>query len=572
MKRALLSSLLFALVVAACDPLGVESFGECGDGARNKGEECDQGADNSNFEPDACRTDCTKPSCGDGVKDSGEACDRENLGQLACEDLGFDKGVLRCDDACRHDTRLCSTCGNGVAEPGEACDLGDLAGLTCVGAGFEGGTLRCHPNCEYDLSGCTGGCGNGILEAGEACDRAAVPEPDCARLGFEEGTVLCDNSCRLDLSGCLGGCGNGRVEQGETCDDGNLEPLDGCFGCREPSGDFAPHLELSFPSLVSDIDLADLDGDGVVDLLVATLSDDLNGGALLWTSGAEDHAVQRILATGPFLMARAVRLPDGGTGVLAVAPAPDGSAVYHWAPGLDAVFTTTASSDRPSHLLVTDLDGAVGDEVVLSAFQSQNLSLHDPVEGTFTGINSMGGMPGAIGRVDPDQDGTWDLVVLRGSSQLLSIITQYDGSWVYTAARYLGGRPGDVAIADVDGDGLDDVLVTDLAGPRLYALRTISGTLTSRVELALPSTAGRITAGRLDADDIMDIFVTLPDEKSVAVFSGTGVWSFRRSFTHGPCETPDRVLVHDLDSDGFLDLVFSCRHDRLLRVLRSVPR
>jgi hypothetical protein len=129
-----------------------------------------------------------------------------------------------------------------------------------------------------------------------------------------------------------------------------------------------------------------------------------------------------------------------------------------------------------------------------------------------------------------------------------------------------------VAIADVDGDGLDDVLVTDLAGPRLYALRSVSGSLTSRVELSLPSAAGRIAAGRLDADDIMDIFLTLPDEKAVAVFSGTGAWSFRRSFTHGPCETLDWVRVHDLDQDGFLDLVFSCRHDRLLRVLRSVPR
>jgi len=562
--------LLFAF--AACDPLVVESYGECGDGARNTGEECDQGVDNSNFEPDACRTDCTRPRCGDGVKDSGEQCDLQQFGGLACEDLGFDRGVLRCDDACRHDTRLCSTCGNGVAEPGEACDLGDLGGLNCVGAGFAGGDLRCRPDCEYDQSLCTGGCGNGVREGQEACDLGDVPEPDCDSLGFSSGTVACDSFCHLDLTGCVGGCGNGRVEEGETCDDGNLEPLDGCAGCKEPSGDFSPLVELVLPGLVADADIADLDGDGAPDLLVALLSEDLASGALLWTSGAEEHAVQRVLAEGPFLHARAVRTPAGELGVLGISLVPDGTAVHHWAPRLGAAFSLLPWSDRPAGLLAIDLDGEPGDEVVLSAFQSQNLSLYDPEAGTFTGINTMGGLPQAIGRIDPDQNGAWDLVVVRGATQLLSVITQYAGTWTYTAARYLGGRPGDLAITDVDGDGIDDVLVTDLAGPRLYALRSVSGSLTGRVELTLPSTAGRIAAGRLDADAVTDVFLTLPDEKAVAVFSGTGNWSFQRRFTFSPCETPDWVRLHDLDLDGFLDLAFSCRHDRRLWVLRAVPR
>jgi cysteine-rich repeat protein len=50
----------------------------CGDGAVDAGEECDDGADNSDSEPGACRTDCTQPSCGDGVVDPGEECDDGN--------------------------------------------------------------------------------------------------------------------------------------------------------------------------------------------------------------------------------------------------------------------------------------------------------------------------------------------------------------------------------------------------------------------------------------------------------------------------------------------------------------
>ena len=51
----------------------------CGDGVTDPGlgEECDQGVNNSDSTPDACRTDCTLPACGDGVIDPGlgEQCE-----------------------------------------------------------------------------------------------------------------------------------------------------------------------------------------------------------------------------------------------------------------------------------------------------------------------------------------------------------------------------------------------------------------------------------------------------------------------------------------------------------------
>jgi hypothetical protein len=38
-------------------------------------EECDDGAANSDTQPDACRTSCRLPFCGDLVVDTGEDCD-----------------------------------------------------------------------------------------------------------------------------------------------------------------------------------------------------------------------------------------------------------------------------------------------------------------------------------------------------------------------------------------------------------------------------------------------------------------------------------------------------------------
>ena len=51
----------------------------CGNGVMDPGEECDNGGDNSDTEPDACRTNCRQASCGDGVLDTGEECDDGNL-------------------------------------------------------------------------------------------------------------------------------------------------------------------------------------------------------------------------------------------------------------------------------------------------------------------------------------------------------------------------------------------------------------------------------------------------------------------------------------------------------------
>lgn len=83
----------------------------CGDGTKNAaaGEECDDGAGNSDAAPDACRTSCLDASCGDNVIDSGEECD---------DGVGNDDAAA---DACRT-TCVAASCGDGVVDTGEECD------------------------------------------------------------------------------------------------------------------------------------------------------------------------------------------------------------------------------------------------------------------------------------------------------------------------------------------------------------------------------------------------------------------------------------------------------------------
>jgi cysteine-rich repeat protein len=112
----------------------------CGDGVVNGEEACDDGAENSDTQPDACRTDCRDPSCGDEVVDSGEQCDDGN-----------NAGGDGCSADCLSDEQ----CGNGVVDAslGEECDDGNVDG----GDG-------CGPQCTVEQ------CGNGIVDADEGCD------------------------------------------------------------------------------------------------------------------------------------------------------------------------------------------------------------------------------------------------------------------------------------------------------------------------------------------------------------------------------------------------------------------
>jgi MYXO-CTERM domain-containing protein len=80
----------------------------CGDGDINTSDEdCDDGVDNSDTEPDACRLDCQVAVCGDGVVDTGEQCDDGNNDE---------------QDDCLAD---CTLAENGVSPGGCGCRTDD---------------------------------------------------------------------------------------------------------------------------------------------------------------------------------------------------------------------------------------------------------------------------------------------------------------------------------------------------------------------------------------------------------------------------------------------------------------
>ncbi|MCD6500268.1 MAG: hypothetical protein J7M25_18385 [Deltaproteobacteria bacterium] len=79
----------------------------CGNGSVEQDEACDDGVDNSDQNPGACRTDCRASRCGDGVADPNEDCDGADLNGTGCPDLGYAAGNLGCSADCRFDEAGC---------------------------------------------------------------------------------------------------------------------------------------------------------------------------------------------------------------------------------------------------------------------------------------------------------------------------------------------------------------------------------------------------------------------------------------------------------------------------------
>jgi len=183
----------------------------CGNGIVEGTEHCDNGENNSDTEPNACRSNCVPAACGDGVADTGEGCDGDDLGGQICEDLGFDGGSLACTLNCTLYMSGCTICGDEDIEGEEECDSTNLGGATCGSeTNLQQGNLSCTNECTFNTTDCHE-CGNGSVEGPEGCDD-----------GNTDGCDACSPTCQLEV------CGNGTLDCGEQCDDGNTVPGDGC--------------------------------------------------------------------------------------------------------------------------------------------------------------------------------------------------------------------------------------------------------------------------------------------------------------------------------------------------------
>ena len=143
--------------------------------------------------------------CGNGALEGAEECDDGNT-----------RNCDGCDASCLNETVECR-CGNELLEPdnGEQCDDGDT--LSCNG---------CSSTCQIETAACT--CGDNVTQPdnSEQCDDGNTVDGDgCSSNCSRELDFVCRT--QFQPSVCTK-CGNRKLDQGEECDDGGFSNGDGC--------------------------------------------------------------------------------------------------------------------------------------------------------------------------------------------------------------------------------------------------------------------------------------------------------------------------------------------------------
>jgi len=576
----------------------------CGNNKVNPGEQCD-GTDLNNKTCQsygytagklACTSGCKLSAagctkCGDGKLKPGEACDGKNLGGKTCKSFGYYTGYIKCSPTCTHVTTGCHNCGNGKVEVLEACDSTNMAGKTCKSFGFDGGYLKCSKTCLFDTSKCTN-CGNGKVDgAKEQCDGTNLNNKTCQSLGYVGGTLSCRSWCVFDRSKCHS-CGNNQIDSGEQCDGtflagktckklgydgGTLKCTGGCkldaSGCwklkvlfddsfahfnKGTASEAGAKLFIAGQGRVQLLDRLDLNGDGYLDLAFGNHSDAKSSSlnSYIYWGGA----------TGFAAGTRAELPTQGGAGTSVADLNGDGH--------LDLVFSNHRQTQPAGNTLIHKYK--VNSFIYWGANKGS--------AGTGYSANYRTELPtlGATGNsvADLNRDGYLDIVFSNTTDGTSSKVNAYiywgsSGGFSKTSRTELpvtaaaGGFHGPRnLLADLDNDGYLDITFashSDASGVKvnshIYWGSKAGFSTTSRTDLPTVGAAG-LAAADLNSDGYLDlVFANHGDGKSAAppsyIYWGSASGFSTAKRTSLATLGAVGVSVADLNGDGKLDIVFS---------------
>ncbi len=324
---------------------------------------------------------------------------------------------------------------------------------------------------------------------------------------------------------------------------------------------FAPQLVLPAGSGPNKVVIADLDGDGKPDLIVAN-------------DYGNTISLYRNISTNGSLTA--------------------GS----FAPPVNLV--TPPGSYSPMGLAVADVDGDGKLDIIVSDYDESIVSVY---RNTCTPGNissnsfatrvdfATGAQPQGVEVRDLDGDGKPDLLVANSGDGSVSILRNTGVPGSLTTNSFAprvdmatGSSCQSVAVGDLDGDGKPDVVAVNSGSGTVSLLRNIStpGSLTTnsfaaKVDIAVLSSPVQVAIGDLDGDGKPDLTVTfyLPQTvvsvfRNISTVGSLTTNSFAPGIVFplgGRGHTP---AIADLDGDGKPDLAVVTELNSLLSIFRNV--
>jgi hypothetical protein len=302
-------------------------------------------------------------------------------------------------------------------------------------------------------------------------------------------------------------------------------------------GDYSTGASLSVGRHLSDTELVDLNGDGILDLVV---TENFDAPASVFGPCTNPTPVVPVLlgnGTGGFTLSACLQARDHPNAVVAADFDEDGvadlvvvnaitsgtgntsaEAVLFRGVG-DGTFlpAVTVFNQRGHEIEVADFDGDAHLDVVVAGEIGTHTLLGDG-DGSFgANVTIMGSRSREVAIGDVNGDGAPDIATvgseqLNNSDDLVWIsLNLNDGSGGFAAATsYLaGGHPIDVGLGDLDGDGFDDAVTANNLTDNISVLpANTDGTLQLQQTYAAGTDPMALIIADYDRDSLLDVAVS----------------------------------------------------------------
>jgi hypothetical protein len=343
------------------------------------------------------------------------------------------------------------------------------------------------------------------------------------------------------------------------------------------TGNFGPPMRLATGVGPRAVAVADLNGDGLPELVAATstgvsLFKGLSGGTF---SPKFDFPI----AGGPEDVAIGDATGDGRPDVVTANPGDNSVTVLTGGPpgvGLNGESMSMSTTAAPSSVALGDLDGNGVLDIVAANHNANVVSvLRGLPAGGFAAKVDYATAPGPglveIGALD--NDGGLDLVTVSPSpGKLSTLLNNGAGAFPFHDDLTITNTATALVLADFDGDAVPDVAITSNGTTDVTFLKG-SGFGTFFGPQGIPTNHGLshgIGVGDLDHDGWRDVVVTAQDQSVVALLAGHSPFGAHQDYAVGT--GPRDVAIAYADGDTLPDLAVANYGSANVSVLLNAGR